>query len=122
MTKATNVFRMIPIGAALTMASLGTHANPAAPASTPASTTSFGNMTMSPKSKQSDKLVLKLSDVQAWSTAVRQAGRSVVVRDDSVTGKPRCIDVTLYEDAGAYFHRFGTWRVCGPAAQRLPDD
>ena len=113
---------MILTGAALMIASLGTHASPAAAASTPASATSFGNMTMSPKSEQSDKLVLKLSDVQAWSTAVRQAGRSVVVRDDSVTRKPRCIDVTLYEDAGAYLHRFGTWRVCSSAVRRLPDD
>ncbi len=121
-TKAAEVFRMILAGAALMIASLGTHANPAAAASAPASATSFGNMTMSPKSEQSDKLVLKLSDVQAWSTAVRQAGRSVVVRDDSVTGRPHCIDVTLYEDAGAYLHRFGTWRVCGSAVRRLPDD
>ena len=97
-------------------------AHPAAPASSAASTVPFGDMTMSPRSKKPDRLVLLLNDVQAWSTAVRNAGRSVVVRDDSVTDKPDCIDVTLYEDAGAYLHRFGTWRVCGSAAQRLPDD
>ena len=97
-------------------------AHPGAPASAVASAVPFGDVTMSPKSRRSDKLVLQLTDVQAWSTAVRNAGRSVVVRDDRVTGKPACIDVTLYEDAGAYLHRFGTWRVCGSAAHRLPDD
>ena len=97
-------------------------AHPGALASAAASAVPFGDMTMSPQSKKSDTLVLQLTDVQAWSTAVRNAGRLVVVRDDGVTGKPDCIDVTLYEDAGGYLHRFGTWRVCGSVAQRLPDD
>jgi hypothetical protein len=97
-------------------------AHPGAPASAGASSMPFDDMTMWPRSKASDKLVLQMTDVQAWSSAVRNAGRSVVVSDDSVTGKSDCIDVTLYEDAGAYLHRFGTWRVCGSAAQRSPDD
>lgn len=116
------MFRTILPGAALVITSFGTQANPVPAASAPISATSFGDATMSPKSEHPNKLVMKLTDVQAWSTAVRHAGRSVVVRDDAVTGKSHCIDVTLYEDAGAYLHRFGTWRVCGSAVQRLPDD
>jgi hypothetical protein len=116
------VFRTILSGAALVIYSLGAVANPGLTVSSPASATLFGDMTTSAKSEQSDKLVLKLSDVEAWSTAVRQAGRSVVIGDDSVTGSPQCIDVSLYEDAGPYFTRFGTWQVCGQVVQRLRDD
>jgi hypothetical protein len=61
-------------------------------------------------------------EVRSWSTAVRNAGRTVKWRDDVVSAKPRCTDVTLYEDAGPCLTRFGTWRARGSDVRRLRDD
>jgi len=116
------VFRSVLGCAALALSCLAAVAEPGHPASSSASATSFGDMTTSPKARQADQLVLMRPEVQAWATAVRQAGRSVVIRDDSVQGRPDCIDVTLYEDATQYLTRFGTWQVCGAVVLRSQDD
>lgn len=69
-----------------------------------------------------ERAVMDRPEVKSWSTAVRKADRTVKWRDDVVSGKPRCTDVTLYEDAGPYLTRFGTWRACGADVRRLRDD
>jgi hypothetical protein len=66
-----------------------------------------------PGVRRAERAVMDRPEVKAWSAAVRKAGRTVKWRDDVVIGKSRCTDVTLYEDAGPYLTRFGTWRACG---------
>jgi len=76
----------------------------------------------SPALLRAERAVMERPDVKSWSAAVRKSGRSVKWRDDVVSGKGRCTDVTLYEDAGPYLTRFGTWRACGADVRRLRDD
>jgi hypothetical protein len=75
-----------------------------------------------PGVRRAERSVMELPEVKSWSAAVRKAGRTVKWRDDVVIGKSRCTDVTLYEDAGPYLTRFGTWRACGSKVKRLRDD
>jgi len=71
---------------------------------------------------RAERLVMAQPEVKSWSAAVRAAGRAVTWRNDRVGTNSRCTDVTLYEDAGAYLTRFGTWRACGGDVRRLRDD
>jgi hypothetical protein len=69
-----------------------------------------------------ERSVMERPEVKSWTAAARKAGRVVTWRQDAVSAEPRCTDITLYEDAGPYLTRFGTWRACGPDVRRLRDD
>jgi hypothetical protein len=76
----------------------------------------------SPLPSSAEDLVMGQPEVKSWSALVFHAGRSVASRVDTSEGGPRCVDVTLYEDAGPYLTRFGTWTVCGTEVLRHADD
>lgn len=69
-----------------------------------------------------ERSVMELPEVKSWSASARKAGRVVTWRSDDVSTEPRCTDITLYEDAGPYLTRFGTWRACGADVRKLRDD
>ncbi len=74
------------------------------------------------EASRASRLVMAQPEVKSWSKAVFAAGRTVAFREDRVSGRPHCIDEIVYEDAGPYLTRYGTWRVCGASVHRLRDD
>lgn len=115
---------VVPLAIALVLLSTSSVAQPVTPdsaAASSASASAVGHQTRIGLSR-AERLVMDQPEVKSWSTAVKKAGRTVKWRDDAVSAKPRCTDVTLYEDAGPYLTRFGTWRACGSNVKRLRDD